>query len=66
MIAFDSSGVSDELVLEVFSNAIRRFLDAARVSKDRAFELRVISGRNVALDCALEIAVEVFAGIELR
>lgn len=51
-------------MFEVFSNAIRRFLDAARVCEDLTFELRVISWRNIALDRTLEVAVEVLAGIE--
>ena len=46
-------------MFEVFLNAVWRFLDAVRVREDLAFELRVFSGRNVALDRTLEIAVEV-------
>jgi hypothetical protein len=49
----DLSGVADELVLEVLSNAIGGFLDAARMTEDRAFELTLIAGRNTALDRAL-------------
>lgn len=64
-ITIDSRRITDEFVFEVFSNTIRRFLDAARVCEDRTFELRVISWRNIALDRTLEVAVEVLAGIEL-
>jgi hypothetical protein len=32
-------------VLEVLSNSIGRFLDAARVTEDRAFEFTLITGR---------------------
>jgi hypothetical protein len=48
VIAIDLSGVADEFVLEVFSNAIGGFLDAARVSEDGAFELALISGWGAA------------------
>ena len=51
--AIGISGVANEVVLEVFSNAIRRFLDAARVSEDRAFELALIAGRDTPLDLSL-------------
>jgi hypothetical protein len=53
VIAVDLSGVADEFVLEVFSNLVRGFLDAARVSQDRAFELALIAGRDTALDLSL-------------
>jgi hypothetical protein len=53
VIAVDLSGVANEFVLEVFSNAIGGFLDAARLSEDRAFELALIARRDTALDRAL-------------
>ena len=65
MIAVDLSGVADEFVLEVLSNAIGRFLDAARLSEHRAFELALIARWDTTLDSALQIAIEVLAGIQL-
>jgi hypothetical protein len=53
VIAVDISSVADEFVLEVFSNAVRGFLDAARVSEDRAFELALIAGRDTPLNLSL-------------
>jgi hypothetical protein len=66
VIAVDLSSVANEFVLEVFSNAIGGFLNSARLSEDCAFELALIARRDAALDCPLEIAVEVLAGIQLR
>ena len=62
MIAVDLSGVADEFVLEVLSNPIGGFLDAARLSEDRAFELALIARRDSALDRALQIAIEYSLG----
>jgi SpoVK/Ycf46/Vps4 family AAA+-type ATPase len=61
VIAVDLSGVADEFVLEVFSNAIGGFLNSARLSEDRAFELALIARRDAALDRALErrIAIKI-------
>src|SRR5437763_16375174 len=52
-------------MLEIGSDASRRFLDSPKVAQSLAMKGRFVARRDVGVDGALEIPVEVLVGIEL-
>src|SRR5262245_49973939 len=61
----DSGCIADARMLEIGSDTSGRFLDSSEMAQRLAMKSRLVAGRDVGIDGALQIPVEVFVGIEI-